>query len=48
MKCTIVSDIYEHVHQKIQDSIIFGQTGLRHLLEEFDYNYFCQTILLHA
>ena len=48
MKCTIVPDIYEHIHHKIQGSIIFGQTGLEHFFGENSYySYFCQSTMPH-
>ena len=48
LKCTIVPGIYEHVHHKIQGSIIFGQNWPRALFwGKIDYSYFCQTNVPH-
>ena len=48
MKYTIVSDIYEHIHHKIQGSIIFGQIGLEPFWgENIYYIYFCQSTVSH-
>ena len=48
LKCIIVSDIYEHVHHKIQDFIILeGNWPTVLFWGKIDYSHFCQSIARH-
>ena len=48
LKCIIVSDIYQHVHHKIQSPIILeDKLALGIFWGKIDYSYFCQRITPH-
>ena len=48
LKCIIVSDIYKHVHHKIQGSIILeDKLAYGIFFGKIDYSYFCQSSARH-